>query len=243
MQAFWQRRVSAEDDASSWQVPYADLMTLLLAVFVLISAMSELRPGKRFDAVRGGLRSALGCGTQADLATTAAVAGKRGMPTLAQRLEQAGVRELRKVDEAIAAGEEVRYEVISDHGRVIICLDGADAFPAGSWHLTGAAERTIESIGRSLAGGEAWIQIQGHAAPGEVQGDAGMRSALDIPYQRAMAAFEVLGRAGVATSRISVSLGPAATVPRGPLGAGRNLEIVVHAVPATAVNISPGRNG
>ena len=49
---FWLKRMKrGDDDGWSWALPYGDLMCLLLAVFVMIAAMSELRAGERFDAV------------------------------------------------------------------------------------------------------------------------------------------------------------------------------------------------
>lgn len=242
MQMPWRRRTEVEEDASSWQVPYADLMTLLLAVFVLIASVSDVRPGKRFEAVSSGLRRALGFGRGSETTVVAAAGSVQAVVSMGQRLEQAGVRELRKTDEAVATGREARYEVNSDGDAVIVRLDGADAFDPGSWRLTSAADRTVDTIGRCLAAGRTWIEIRGRAEAGETQADSEPRAVLELPYQRATAVLAVLSRAGVAASRVSVNIGPGATTVRGPLGAGRDVEIIIHAVPATAVDASPRKS-
>ena len=52
---FWLRRFKNEDEGGSWLLAYGDLMSLLLAVFVMVAAMSELRGGSRFRMVRDAI--------------------------------------------------------------------------------------------------------------------------------------------------------------------------------------------
>ena len=60
MEMFWLKRLKGHESRWQWALPYGDLMSLLLAVFVMIAAMSELRAGGRFEDVAGGVRSAFG---------------------------------------------------------------------------------------------------------------------------------------------------------------------------------------
>jgi flagellar motor protein MotB len=228
---FWRHRLNADDEGASWQIPYADLVTLLLAVFVLIATMSELRAGTRFDAVRGGLRMALGFGPGPAAASQPAI---EVTPSLAERLRLAGVRDLEMVEDAIASGREARYDVLSDPERVIVRMARADVFAPGSGQLGQAAEHTLQTVGRCLAGGQTRLEVCAYAGRDEAAPDGDLKAATDLPYARALACASVLTRVGVSPARLRVTAIPAGA------DTGRDLEkgldIIIRAAPVPRVS-------
>ena len=60
MEMFWIKRLKSDESRWQWALPYGDLMSLLLAVFVMIAAMSEMRVDDRFQETASSVRSAFG---------------------------------------------------------------------------------------------------------------------------------------------------------------------------------------
>lgn len=232
---FWLKRLKQNETHVSWALSYGDLMSLLLAIFVMISAMSELRQGERFYRVRDSVLAALGFGDRADLDGFGSQAS--GAMTLLQRLERAG---LHVGDGGAATGREAGElcDVLAERDRIVIRLPGATTFDRFSAQLKPQAQRRVEHLAILLKDGVAQLEIRGHAGDGAMPQDAPYRDAFDLSYQRARAVADVLERNGVALGRIRA----AACGDSEPLlmdtaraivtGVNRRVEIAIHAIPA-----------
>jgi chemotaxis protein MotB len=55
-----------QPSAPAWALPYGDLMSLLLACFVLLVSMGEIRQDKKFQAMADSLQQRFGQGCAAD---------------------------------------------------------------------------------------------------------------------------------------------------------------------------------
>ena len=235
---FWVKKLKSCDDEYAWSVPYGDLVTLLLVVFVLLVSMSELKSGRRFDRISGAVRGAFGFPVAA-----ASVPSERPHPTLLDRLGQAGVLGSSRVqlsgdtDEVLAP-----CDVLVGPDRMMIRIAGATGFDDFSAVLRPPAERAISRLGTLLADGKCRLEIRGHAGDGPIPPNVPFRDAMDLSYQRARAVAQVLEKAGVGSQRLVVGvcgdsdpLSPGSAEPTA-AGANRRIELILHTV-------SSGREG
>lgn len=232
------KRLNLDDGESSWVLPYGDLMSLLLVVFVMIAAMSELGAGPRFTTVSRAVQSAFGFVPDSS-ALGAPDGGFSRRLTLLERLEQAGLRS-DGTPSAVAAAEVALAccDVVVEPDRVAIRIAGPASFEAFSASMKPAAIRAAERLAVFLAGGQAQLEIRGHNGDGPLPASVPFRDGMDLSYERARAVADVLIRAGVSRDRIRIGAcddsdplawGQPANVPD---GANRRIEIIVHAVPA-----------
>ena len=233
---FWLKRLKEAPQDAHWSLPFGDLMSLLLAIFVMIAAMSELKAGGRYHKVADGVRQAFGFSDQ----TRAEAGGIFSNPpmTLLERLEKmapagAGLLKLN------AGGDEgmAPSEVIGRPDRLVFRPAGEASFEQHSGTLKPAAEALIARLADYLAPGESRVEVRGYADAPPLPAGVPYRDAWDLGYQRARAATDVLIRRGVPADRVWViAMGDrsAATGPQDPqAGAGqdrsRRLEIVIRA--------------
>jgi outer membrane protein OmpA-like peptidoglycan-associated protein len=224
-------------------------MSLLLAVFVMIAAMSELRAGGRFEETACSVRSAFGFSSP-DRASSLDGLLLGARPTLLDRLEQAGLggsagaRLGRGGDEVLAD-----CEMMVHPDRIILRVSGEVAFEPFASVPTARAERAIARLAEYLADGRTHLEIRGHSATDRLPGDVPFRDAWDLAYERARGVARALVRAGVSRDRLHVSAwgdhdplvpptsdsAAAGSAPgRESPAANRRIEIIVHAVPAAS---------
>ncbi len=224
---FWARRLKARSDDSSWAVPFGDLMSLLLAVFVMIAGMSELRPGRRFDNVGTSLKSAFGL--------------RGGGPGGRAALPRRAVGLLERLEQGLPHATTVRLcdatetplppcEVIGDADRIIIRVAAAESFLGPTGVAAPRTRKLLAVIADYLREGQARLEVRGYGPEGTLPPGLPYLDALDVAAERVRTVRRELARAGVAESRLTSA---ACAEPTG----GRGFEIVVHASPAAA----PGR--
>ena len=231
---FWTQRLKDEQPSTGWELSYADLVTLLLAVFVLIASMSDVRHSSRFASISGSVRGALGF--EAPEPARAVELRPSGPRTLVERLTVAGLDggKIRRL-----AGDDLlnACDVVTETGGVLIRVPGPACFDKLSARLKPAGQTALSTLAGALAGGQSRIEIRGHSGDGPVPADVPFRDGTDLSYQRARAVAEALGQAGVDAGRLELTAcgdndplaggGPEA-VP----GANRRVEILVRAVRA-----------
>jgi chemotaxis protein MotB len=249
---FWLKRLNRLPDSdSSWVLSYGDLMTLVLTMFVMIAAMSELHPGERFNRMSQGVREAFGYrnGPRTASAGAAPAAPLKKPPTLLERLEQAGFARRSTVglvgpDDAVLAP----CDVVIGSGTVTLRIAGHASFARGSAIPEPAARKALERLAGFLADGRNRLEIRGHADDEPLPAGAPFRDGMDLSYARARAAADILTRCGVARERLFVTAWdshdplPAAETaadqaaatsrPALPDGEDRRIELVVHAASA-----------
>src|SRR5690349_17604189 len=118
---FWLKRFKNEEFGTPWELSYADLMSLLMAVFVLIASMGELRNGKKFGSVSKAMRAALG------FDGTLIADDAQDLDFLAQ-LRKAGLRSEGLVSRGTDAEVLAPCEVIADGDQTIIRVAGSASF-------------------------------------------------------------------------------------------------------------------
>lgn len=215
---FWAKRLKNGSDESSWATPFGDLMSLLLAVFVMIAAMSELQSGRRFDTVGNSVKSAFGfqppirAGGEADL-----------LERLARGLSHAAI-----VRPAGPAVEPLGpCEVVLDGDRLTIRMAAGDSFLGPTAILSPRTRKLLAAIADHLREGQTRVEICGYGPEGVLPPGLPYRDGLDVACERARAVIGELVRAGVAEGRLRAATFAA------PVN-GRGFEVVVCAGPEAA---------
>jgi chemotaxis protein MotB len=233
---FWLQRLKQEEQDAAWAISYGDMMSLLMAVFVMIAAMSELRSGGRFETVRDAVWGAFGF---SDARPTPGNSHWERPRTLSEQLARAGL--LNPAAGKEAAPQEVALrccDVSHEADRLVIRIAGPAAFERGSAALRQPAVAAVERLAALLRPGRARIEVRGHNGDGRIAPSSFFRDGLDLSYQRARGVVNALVRAGVDADRLYVSACGdqeplTAVTPAGlPTPANRRIEIVVHAVRA-----------
>jgi len=200
---FWLKRLKTAEDDVHWSVPLGDLMSLLLAMFVMIAAMSELKPGPHYSKVAGGVRRAFGFSPKAP--KPIAVIPTSRPKTLLERLEQAAVA--REGPLALDAGSDeplAPCQVARRAEGLSLRLPAEGVFDRFSGALKPAGARVLARLADYLAPGQAAMEVWGYADDGPIPSGVPFRDGLDLSYQRARAVADAMVRGGVDRDRLCV---------------------------------------
>jgi chemotaxis protein MotB len=167
-----------EDDSSAWLITYSDMITLLLAFFLLMysfSVMSQDRKADLVEELRGEKVQA--AKTRSELEETA--------------------REIAKQLEKAAAFVE------STETEVTVGLSSAVTFGSGDDVLSEPGERALARAARVLAGLPNVVRIEGHTDDVPMRGGR-FPSNWHLSAARAQTVVRVLMREGLDPRRIQV---------------------------------------
>jgi chemotaxis protein MotB len=226
-----------EQTAPAWVMTFGDMMSLLLAFFVLLLSFSDV-DSLKFREARGSIRDALG---------VAAPHGPSGPPdgdvgeglatrTLAQRLG----RELVPRLEALGLGR-VSVEVYESKRGVVVRFAADDLFVPGTDQLRPAAGSLVEYVAAEVAVAQASFEV---AVEARTSADAPLAAqfpdVLALTTAQAIATTQALrAREGVRHDRIRpVGRGVALPSPRAdgaPVGPSAPAVEVVFLAPAVPV--------
>ena len=168
------------DDSERWLLTYADMITLLLALFIVMFAMSSVNQTK-MEAVQQSLQDAFSgkiLGGEAIKETGGSSAETEPVPEVARlvvqpglsspeaRAEQTDFRELKaKLDRMVAErGLTTKVETaIERRGLAVRVLTDGLLFDSGTADVKAAAAPLLEQIGAILASGHAHpVRVEGH---------------------------------------------------------------------------------
>jgi chemotaxis protein MotB len=156
------RKKSPEEheNAERWLLTYADLITLLLAFFIVMYSMSKV-DAKKFGAVQMALASVLHGGRSPWEGRTP------GVPTDDKRQNLLNLDDLRHLQ--MKLGQSVRQKgdstnimtEINDRGLVIHVMENT-FFESGQADLTPAAQQALDAIAEVIQGVDNFIRVEGH---------------------------------------------------------------------------------
>ena len=162
-----------EHPDETWLVPYADLLTLLLALFVVLFASAKADTEK-FAQVAHAMNQALGgpitigSGAQSILVGGAGVVGQGGSPPVAglspAELENAQLNSVKQLIEEFVQEKKVEMELettLSDTGLVIRIRDNA-LFASGSAQLYPEALKLANLVAGVLGDIPQNVLVSGH---------------------------------------------------------------------------------
>lgn len=147
-----------------WLITYADMITLLMAFFIMMYSMSvvDLR---KFEDLSGAMSTAFGGGTRG-----ASAAQAEGPESLlpggdgVMRNRAALVNDLHKqIDRSLPAGLKNHVVITHAGGQVTVSLVADEiTFPAGTAQLTVPARTILTAIGQTLEQAGVVMRVEGH---------------------------------------------------------------------------------
>jgi len=144
-----------------WLVSYADLVTLLLALFTTLYAASTL-DARKLDPITTSLRTAF------DARQPAPAVVSRGKPTIVppvelvsrvQEFEGLKTRLARDLDDAVRAH---RLEITTDGRGLVISLPEQATFPVGTADVSGEARTLIGRVAATIGPLPNLVRVEGH---------------------------------------------------------------------------------
>jgi chemotaxis protein MotB len=185
-----------------WVLPYADLVTLLLACFVMLYAVST-GDRDRLESASAALQVAFDgdtaalppAGGPADLVAAPRVVAGSPVDAVQTGLQSA----------IVASGLEGRVELTRDERGMVLSLPEAAAFDSGTAELSPRTVALLLQVGRQLGPLRHHIRIEGHTDDRPVSGST-YRSNWELSTARASAVVALLiERAGIAPARLSAA--------------------------------------
>lgn len=150
------QRVEHKENLDRWLLTYADLITLLLAFFVVMYSMSQI-DAKKFGEVAEALHGVLKGGDNI-LAQGEQKTKGHGLLKLGNlRILQRHIEEKFKI---VGKGDEVQTE-ITERGLVVHILESA-LYKEGSSHLEPKAMGVLDLIYDNIKGIPNHIRVEGH---------------------------------------------------------------------------------
>jgi chemotaxis protein MotB len=235
-----------------WVVSYADMVTVLMCLFIVLYAMSTVDQNK-FNALKNSLATGFGVtetqtvdsaeGTivpkelvnkkgQAFTAAAAAAQAKQLDTVLKGELEAA----LKHAD--LASKAQV---TVSSRGVTIGLVGSATYFEGNSATLRAKAVQVLTAIAPPLADRDRVVTVEGHADPHGSPGQFGTDWNLAAARATSVLVY-LVDHGGVAGSRISsVSYGsakPVTDTSKASIEQNRRVDIVVHRAPTSTANAS-----
>jgi chemotaxis protein MotB len=208
----------------AWAIPYGDLITLLLAFFVVMYSVSSVNSGK-YRVMSEALMAAFRGEPQRDMPITLSI--REGMPTsdlvsMSETEKAMGPRPIRKTDaqgmdtgmslSGIAGNvaKALERQVMTDQVTIRQHADWVEVeirndllFPSGSAGMAGEAADIVRKLGASLANLKNPIFVQGHTDNVPIS-TAQFPSNWELSAARAGAVVRLLGEGGANTALMTV---------------------------------------
>ncbi len=187
--------------APKWVVTFADMMSLLLAFFVLLLSFSSIQEAK-FRELAGSLKGAFGV---LESSTAVNVTDAPPRPSLATiKIQQSVVR--RQIEQLVGQADSLGspVEIDGQGGELRIKLSERLLFPSGNADLRGGAAPILKSLATILATADGEVDIAGHTDDRPIH-TARYPSNWELSSDRAMAVLRSLERLGISPSRMSAT--------------------------------------
>ena len=188
---------SGDEGAPEWIVSFADMVTILMAFFVILYSMAGVKDTAQEEAMMRSLRLNLGplksmlaplISKKSKFAATTSI--PQGGEGGAQAREAAQTRVARVAPgDPTAAGGMLDFEA-----------DGLD--------LSAENQRQLAGIARVLAGKGQTVEIRGHASRRPLAADSPYRDAWDLAFARCRKTMDLLAAEGIEPARMRLSVSP-----------------------------------
>ncbi len=254
------RRVEEKENHEAWAIPFADLLTLLLAFFVVMYAISSVNTGK-YRVVSDSLNSAFrGAAAVAAESSEIAVAPAEEEPAVrvpaiaapavqtaaaaadseAQRAEMARIAaDIEQTMRSLIDGGQVEVRAMRD--RVEIEMRSDILFSSGSATLARDAESAISQLAAVLRMQSNFVRVEGHTDDRPIR-TAQFASNWELSAARAATVVRLFSAQGVEPSRMAV-LGLGEFRPldsnRDPVGRARNRRVLVVVLGTESIPLVP----
>lgn len=265
------RRKKGHDDEhpdERWLITYADLLTLMFVLFMVLFSMSVVNTGK-FDALKEALQDSLsggvtdgGAGVMSQVSATPgleATAGTMVAPVLptagsgadaatqsAQALENAQLEAAKRAIDAAVADAGLTASVssrIDQRGLWVRLQTDGVLFDSGSAALRAEGERLLTPVSATLRRLPNPVRVEGHTDSVPIATSI-FPSNWELSGARAAAVVRKLERGGLPGSRLEVSgFGESQPISTNDTAAGRaanrRVDVLVKRLQGVAASIEP----
>lgn len=205
------RQHAAHQNQERWIISYADFITLLLALFVVLFASSQPDKNKA-QQVSSAVKEALEEGG-------GQAAGPAAIPRVQKQIprSKAGIPELKPVVVGLmpsmkylnqALAEEIkagRIEVHLDARGLVISLRQRAFFPSGGDEIASSGLNSLEKISRTIRDLPNPVQLEGHTDSAPIH-NRRFRSNWELSAARSIAMLELFaGQYGIPRDRFAVA--------------------------------------
>ena len=180
--------------APRWMVTFADMMTLLLALFVLLLSFAEI-DSDSFRKNAGPIAEAFHTKNIIQIAPTLPKSQRLDLrmgpsdAELRTRQKYEFLDNLRtQMSREIA---EARVQILEEGDKIIVRFPAQSAFPSGSMELSPTILHALEKIARVLAANKGQILVSGHTDNAPISTER-IRSNWDLSAQRAVSVVHYL---------------------------------------------------
>jgi len=205
-----------------WMVAYLDLMTLLLALFIIMGAISHSKAGVKMQAPSSPQKSATEGTPTSEDATIQRQGQKKGMEENVQRILGSN-----------ALGGVMDYKV--SPGQVRLQMHASMLFDAAGTHLNKKSMLMLKNIAKVLSNYRGKIEVAGHTDNIPLRRGR-FKSNWELSSARAATVVEALINLGIAQNRLHAT-GYADTMPLASNGSkegrakNRRVEFIVEMGP------------
>jgi chemotaxis protein MotB len=201
------RRHEEHENHERWAIPYGDLVTLLLAFFVVMYSISQVNEGK-YRVLSDSLNAAF----RGEPTTVSPIqVGEHAASTLAAPLVQLpndqklmALRQLAQQAEKAMAPMIMQglVDVSRGDGKLTIAIRSDILFASGAAALSSDAQPVIQLLGQVLAAFPVDIQVEGHTDNVAIAGGQ-FPSNWELSTARALSVVHMLIADGVPPARLS----------------------------------------
>ena len=184
----------------SWLIPYADMLTLLLALFIVMFAMSKV-DAEKFKKVSSGLNSAFMGGTSV-LEKGDSGTSTEGVPSIDEQLsngqiEEQAMNEIKaKIEEEINNGGYLdKVEVVVNETGLQINIKDVILFDSSKADVKKASNPLLIQISRAVKDLDNDIKIIGHTDNRPIKNEE-FRSNWDLSAMRAINILQFMNQSG-----------------------------------------------
>ena len=190
-------RLRQHGSSNQWMVTFVDLVSLLLAFFVLLFSMAS--PDRaEFEKVETALRTALAAKPKVikpqppEIEAVTSVRVGRG--------HDLGYLE-RLLESTLARDPVLQTSVVQKDGdRLRVSIPGDLVFASGDWTVLPGGRQAVSALSVGLASLRNRIIVEGHTDPRPVSGQGRFSSNRELSLARAAAVAEILVASGYSAS-------------------------------------------
>ncbi len=202
------RHHEEHENHEAWAIPYGDLVTLLLAFFVVMYSISSVNEGKYrvvSDSLNAAFRGQPTTTLPIQIGDKAATTVAAPIVQLAPSEKTLALRQLAQqaTDALSPLITQGLVDVQAGDGFVEIAIRSDILFASGAAHLAGDAQSAITMLGEALRAFPNSIRVEGHTDNIPVSGGA-FASNWELSAARAASVVHMLVESGVDPRRLSV---------------------------------------
>lgn len=189
-----------------WAIPYGDLVTLLLAFFVVMYSISQVSEAKYrvvSESLNAAFRGAPTAITPIQVGQPAVAPPNAPIVQVPDQVQAAALRQLAQQTEAAMAPliSQGLLDVTRGEGKISIAIRSDILFASGSATLSAGAQPVIRLLGEVLRGFPVDIRVEGHTDNVPVSGV--YRTNWELSAARAVSVVHLMTASGVQPGRLS----------------------------------------